>query len=307
MVEETETPAGVSKAKGGRRGKTVQPRGGNEAEAKVHGNDAGEETNSDSDLDDDSKHWSAHIKLFLRTVPNTMKHLEGVYNKKHPKWSCMFNDVLTNALCGTVNTTREHNINYLILDIIREYHTFHQVWKKIESGLTNEATATSCQLALITQLGDVKMFNSNAQKLIQEIRAIQTESSLLGKPFSDNTLFSNLQKCTICHPTYKETIATINQLNFNALATALIICQSAIENNPAQKVDPHQASTRVAGSDDQGELTEKDEKDDDQVSAKAGARPRRIRCWVCKHPRHGIKQCNASVTIPDNSPLAKSD
>ena len=58
MVEETETPAGVSKAKGGRRGKTVQPRGGNEAEAKVHGNDAGEETNSDSDLDDDSKQYN---------------------------------------------------------------------------------------------------------------------------------------------------------------------------------------------------------------------------------------------------------
>ena len=160
-----------------------------------------------------------------------MKHLEGVYNKKHPKWSCMFNDVLTNALCGTVNTTREHNINYLILDIIREYHTFHQVWKKIESGLTNEATATSCQLALITQLGDVKMFNSNAQKLIQENRAIQTESSLLGKPFSDNTLFSNLQKCTICHPTYKETIAVRGlapetQVGLSRYSVTIKLCDS---------------------------------------------------------------------------------
>ncbi|CCF50253.1 hypothetical protein NDA11_000327 [Ustilago hordei] len=112
------------------------------------------------------------------------------------------------------------------------------------------------------------MFNSDTQKLIQEIRSIQTESSLLGKLFANDTLFSNLQKCTIHHPMYKETIATISQLNFNALATALIVCQSAIKSNPAYKVDPCQAGARITGSDDQDESAkadkkdEKDEKDD---------------------------------------------
>ncbi|KAJ1041815.1 hypothetical protein NDA14_000459 [Ustilago hordei] len=82
------------------------------------------------------------------------------------------------------------------------------------------------------------MYNSDAQKLIQEIRTIQMESSLLGKPFTDDTLFSNLQKCTIQHPMYKETITTVSQLSFSALATALSIWQSAIENNPTLRVDP---------------------------------------------------------------------
>lgn len=271
-------------------------------------NDADKGTDSDSDLDGDSKQynfhtlakllepvpkltshnyysWSAHIKSFLRSVPHAMKHLEGAYNKKHTKWNHTFDDALINALRGTIDTIGEYNVNYLILDIIREYHTFHQVWKKIETGLTNEATATSCRLALIAQLGDIKMFNTNTQKLIQEIRSIQTESSLLGKPFTDDALFSNLQKCTIRHPMYKETITTISQLNFNGLTTALIVRQSAIENNPAYKVDPHQASARIASSDNQdksAKVDEKDEKDDGRTSARVATRPRKIRFWVCK-------------------------
>ena len=37
----------------------------------------------------------------------------------------------------------EYNVNYLLLDIIREYLTFNQVWKKIENGLGSEATRNS--------------------------------------------------------------------------------------------------------------------------------------------------------------------
>ena len=37
---------------------------------------------------------------------------------------------------------------------------------------------------------------------------------------------------------YKETIATVSQLSFSTLATALSIQQSAIENNPTLRVDP---------------------------------------------------------------------
>ncbi|KAJ1596465.1 hypothetical protein NDA11_002372 [Ustilago hordei] len=98
-------------------------------------------------------------------------------------------------------------------------------------------------------------------------------------PFTDDTLFSNLQKCTIQHPMYKETVATISQLSFSALATALSIQQSAIENNPALRVDPHQASARVAGSDDQDETPgedEKDEKDANSTSTKVATRPQRL-------------------------------
>ncbi|KAJ1593919.1 hypothetical protein NDA11_007424 [Ustilago hordei] len=75
---------------------------------------------------------------------------------------------------------------------------------------------------------------------------------------------------------YKETVATISQLSFSALATTLSIQQSAIENNPTSRVDPRQASARVAGSDDQNETPrddEKDEKDADSTSAKVATRP----------------------------------
>ncbi|KAJ1020332.1 hypothetical protein NDA18_005928 [Ustilago nuda] len=297
MTDNTEMQAGASRAKGGRKGKVSQLRAAdsevtNETEVEVINDD--EETGSDSDQDSSGKQynfrtlakllepvpkltsqnyysWNVHIKSFLQSVPYAMKHLEGTYDKKHPKWKQSFNDALTNTVHGTIDTTREYNINYLILDIIREHHTFSQVWKKIENGLTNEATATSHRIALIAQLGKLRMFNSDAQKLIQEIRTIQTESSLLGKPFADNTLFSNLQKCTIHHPMYKETVTTISQLTFSALATALTIWQSAIENYPAQKVDPRQASARIAGNDNQDEPTLKDggdKKDEDNTNAK---------------------------------------
>ncbi|SOV01865.1 uncharacterized protein UDID_18825 [Ustilago sp. UG-2017a] len=281
MVQETEAQAVASKAT-------------NESDTEAIDDNTNEEIDSDSDHDNDGKQynfrtlakllepvpkltshnyysWSAHIKSFLRCVPHAMKHLDGAYDKKHPKWNHMFDDALTNALHSTIDTTGEFNINYLILDIIREHHTFHNVWKKIENGLTNEATAISRRIALIAQLGELRMYNSDVRKLIQEIRTIQMESSLLGKPFADDTLFSNLQKCTIRHPMYKETVATVSQLSFSALTTALSIRQSAIENNPAPRVDPRQASARVAGSDDQNETPgddEKDEKDADSTSAK---------------------------------------
>ena len=156
----------------------------NKSDTKVIDNDAEEETDSDSDHNNNRKpynfctlekllepipkltshnyySWNAHIKSFLRCIPHTMKHLDGAYDKKHPKWNCTFDDALTNALCSTIDTTGEHNINYLIPDIIREHHTFHHVWKKIENGLTNEATAISHHIALIAQLGELRMHNSD--------------------------------------------------------------------------------------------------------------------------------------------------
>ncbi|KAJ1602951.1 hypothetical protein NDA14_002236 [Ustilago hordei] len=89
----------------------------------------------------------------------------------------------------------------------------------------------------------------------------------------------HLEKCTICHPMYKEMVTTINQLTFSTLATTLTIQQSVIKNNPAQRVKPHQASARVTGSNDQDKPTrkdEKDKKDEDHTSAKVAARPQRI-------------------------------
>ncbi|SOV08787.1 uncharacterized protein UDID_17732 [Ustilago sp. UG-2017a] len=221
MVQETEAQAVASKVKGGRKGKATQPRvadneATNESDTEVIDNNADEEIDSDSDHDNDGKQYNFHtLAKLLEPVPKLTSH--NYY---------------------------KFNINYLILDIIREHHTFHNVWKKIENGLTNEATTISRRIALIAQLGELRMYNSDVRKLIQEIRTIQTESSLLGKPFADDTL---------------------------ALATTLSIQQSAIENNPAPRVDPRQASARVAGSDDQNETPrddEKDEKDADSTSTK---------------------------------------
>ena len=75
---------------------------------------------------------------------------------------------------------------------------------------------------------------------------------------------------------YKETIATVSQLSFSALTTTLSIWQSAIENNPTLRVDPQQASARVASSNDQDEplgKDEKDEKDTNSTSTKVATRP----------------------------------
>ncbi|CCF48195.1 hypothetical protein NDA11_000904 [Ustilago hordei] len=145
------------------------------------------------------------------------------------------------------------------------------------------------------------MFNADAQKLIQEIRAMQTETSLLGAPFGDDAIYAALQRCTIWHPVYKEMVTTIHQVSFNALATALMMHQSAIESIPTQKVDPQQASTQAAGSNKQDS-----DADEDAESSKAKTRPRRIRCWVCKCYGHGARKCDATVTIPKNSPLTQT-
>ncbi|KAJ1034336.1 hypothetical protein NDA18_001197 [Ustilago nuda] len=230
-----------------------------------------------------------------------MEHLEGTYNTSHPRWSRTFDDALTNATQGTIDTTGEYNINYNLLDIIKEYLTFHEVWKKIENGLGGKATRNSCHLALITQLGDIKMFNSNAQKLIQENRTIQAESSILGKPFADDTLFSTLQKCMIQHPVYKDTVTTVHHLNFDALAVALSMCQLAIESAPAQKWDSWQANARFASNTEKGNLAK--EADANNTRSKSC----KIRFYICKCIEHGAKQCNASVSIPENSPFTKTD
>ncbi|KAJ1604134.1 hypothetical protein NDA14_002231 [Ustilago hordei] len=253
MVEDTEM-----RIKGSRKGKNTQVQVDNDAmnenEPEAINNEADEDTDSDSNFDNDDKRynfctlakllepvpkltscsyysWSTHVKSFLRSVPHVMKHLEGTYNKKHPKWSHSLDDALINALHGTIDTTREYNVNYLILDVIKEYLTFNQVWRKIKNSLTNEATKTSHRLALISQLNDTKMFHLDARKLIQEIQSIQTESSLLGKPFANDTLFSALQKCTIRHPVYKETVAVRGlapetQVSLSRYSVTIKLCDS---------------------------------------------------------------------------------
>ncbi|SYW83870.1 uncharacterized protein UHO2_03098 [Ustilago hordei] len=275
MVEDTKM-----RIKGSRKGKNTQVwvnnNATNENEPEAINNEADKDTDSNSDFNDAkllkpvpklTSHsyysWSAHVKSFLQSMPHVMKHLKGTYDKKHPKWSCSLNDALINALHGTIDTTGEHNVNYLILDVIKEYLTFNQVWRKIENSLMNEATKTSHRLVLISQLNDIKMFHSDARKLIQEIWSIQTESSLLGKPFANDTLFSALQKCMIWHPVYKETVATVHQIDFNTLTTALSIWQTAVESIPAQKIDPQQASTRTAGNNDQNEWARETEAEAD--------------------------------------------
>ena len=42
--------------------------------------------------------WNVHVKSFLRSVPYAMEHLEGTFDANHPRWSCSFDDALTNAL-----------------------------------------------------------------------------------------------------------------------------------------------------------------------------------------------------------------
>ncbi|SYW74488.1 uncharacterized protein UHO2_01354 [Ustilago hordei] len=236
MVEDTKI-----RIKGSRKGKNTQVRVDNDAMNKnkleVIDKEANKDTDSDSNFDD-GDNWSTHMKSFLQSMPHAMKHLKGTYNKKHPKWSCSLDDALINALHGTINTTREHNVNYLVLDVIKEYLTFNQVWRKIENSLMNEATKMSHRLVLISQLNDTKMFHLDARKLIQEIQSIQTESSLLGKPFANDTLFSALQKCMIWHLVYKEMVATIHQIDFNTLTTTLSNWQTTVTSVPMQKINP---------------------------------------------------------------------
>ncbi|SPC68031.1 uncharacterized protein UHOD_12218 [Ustilago sp. UG-2017b] len=127
MVEDTET-----RTKGSRKGKNTQVQVDNDAtnknEPEAINNEADEDTDSDSDFDDGDKRynfrtlakllepvpkltsrnyysWSAHVKSVLQSVPHAMKHLEGTYDKKHPKWSCSLDDALINALRGTIDTT----------------------------------------------------------------------------------------------------------------------------------------------------------------------------------------------------------
>ncbi|SOV06118.1 uncharacterized protein UDID_19409 [Ustilago sp. UG-2017a] len=259
----------AKRTKGGRKGKLVQQvqiddevTNGNETEFNEA--EEGSDTDNDKDWYDyrsiakiaetvpkltsrNYYSWSTLIKANLRVIPHAIRHLEGTYDSNHPKWNRTFDDALVGVIRSTLDTEGEHNILYLLLDISKTYLTFHQTWTKIEKSLTSEATRTSRQIALLAQLNEAKMFNADAQKLIQEIRIMQTETSLLGAPFGDDAIYAALQRCTIKHPVYKETIATVHQVSFDALATALTVCQSAMESIPAQKVDPQQASTQTAG------------------------------------------------------------
>ncbi|KAJ1018419.1 hypothetical protein NDA18_006573 [Ustilago nuda] len=247
--------------------------------------------------------WSTLIKANLRVVPHATRHLEGMYDKDHPKWNRTFDNALVGVLQSTLDTEGEYNVLYLLLDISKNHLTCHQAWKKIEKSLTSEAARTSQRIALLAELNEAKMFHADAHKLIQEIRVMQTETSLLGAPFSNDTLYAALQRCTIRHPIYKETVATVHQVSFDTLAMALTTHQSSMENVPGQKVDPRQASARVAGSNKE----QTDGTESDMGSARTTTRPKRIHCWVCKRYGHGASRCDASVTIPEDSPLAQTN
>ncbi|SOV03854.1 uncharacterized protein UDID_19339 [Ustilago sp. UG-2017a] len=212
--------------------------------------------------------WSTLIKANLRVVPHATRHLEGTYDRNHPKWNRTFDNALVGVLRSTLDTEGEYNVLYLLLDISKNHLTCHQAWKKIERSLTSKAARTSRRIALLAKLNETKMFHADARKLIKEIR---------------------------------ETVATVHQVSFDALATALTTHQSAIESVPGQKVDPRQASARIAGgNEEQAEDTESD-------TGSIKTKPKRIRCWVCKRYGHGASKCDASVAIPENSPLTKTN
>ena len=74
-----------------------------------------------------------------------------------------FDDALMNALHGTINTIGECNVNCLLLDIIRDYLTFHQVWSKIEARLGDKAVrglATETQVGLFRYSVTIKLCDS---------------------------------------------------------------------------------------------------------------------------------------------------
>ncbi|SOV08988.1 uncharacterized protein UDID_18221 [Ustilago sp. UG-2017a] len=144
--------------------------------------------------------WSTLIKANLRVVPHATRHLEGTYDRNHPKWNRTFDNALVGVLRSTLDTEGEYNVLYLLLDISKNHLTCHQAWKKIERSLTSEAARTSRRIALLAELNETKMFHADARKLIKEIRVMQTETSLLGAPFSNDALYSALQRCTIRHP-----------------------------------------------------------------------------------------------------------
>ncbi|SOV08714.1 uncharacterized protein UDID_17702 [Ustilago sp. UG-2017a] len=214
MAGEGDHQAGeaTKKTKGGRKGKVAQQvqiddeaTDGNETEFNEA--EEGSDSNNDNEWYDyrtlakiveavpkltsqNYYSWSTLIKATLRVVPHAIQHLEGTYDSNHPKWNRNFDDALAGVLRSTLDTEGEHNILYLLLDISKAYLTFHQTWKKIEKGLTSEATRTLRQITLLTQLNEVKMFNADARKLIQEIRVMQTETSLLGAPFGDDAIYT---------------------------------------------------------------------------------------------------------------------
>ncbi|SOV04878.1 uncharacterized protein UDID_17223 [Ustilago sp. UG-2017a] len=259
-----------------------------------------DEGGSESDDDDDRYDYRTLAKI-LETVPKLTSrnyyswstlikaNLRGTYNRNHPKWNRTFDNTLVGVLRSTLDTKGEYNVLYLLLDISKNHLTCHQAWQKIERSLTSEAARTSRRIALLAELNETKMFHADARKLIKEIRVMQTETSLLGAPFSNDALYSALQRCTIQHPVYKETVATVHQVSFDALATASTTRQSAIESVPSQKVDPRQASARITGgNEEQAEDTESD-------TGSIKTKPKRIRCWVCKRYGHGASKCDASL------------
>ncbi|SYW81641.1 uncharacterized protein UHO2_00164 [Ustilago hordei] len=115
-------------------------------------------------------------------------------------------------------------------------------------------------------------YDNNHPKWDRNFDDALAETSLLGAPFSDDAIYTALQRCTIWHPVYKETVATV-----------------------------HQASAQAAGSNEQDSDT-----DEDAESSKAKTGPRRIHCWVCRCYGHGARKCDATVTIPENSPLTQT-
>ena len=154
-------------AKRTRKGKTPQRvqideevTDGNETEYFDNEDEGGSESDDDSDRYDyrtlakiletvpkltsrNYYSWSTLIKANLRVVPHAIRHLEGTYDRNHPKWNRTFDNALVGVLRSTLDTEGEYNVLYLLLDISKNHLTCHQAWKKIERSLTSEVARTS--------------------------------------------------------------------------------------------------------------------------------------------------------------------